>query len=79
MKSPAPRIHQEKIAIVVRKYCYCQHCGRRTVLGRTFFQFVGNSNFGTHGRPKTREEILGELVAQSAAWEQEPVACTKCR
>lgn len=61
------------VSVSTRRTFRCRICGIRGSLRHTFQQTINPFNNNTRGRIKNRQEILGELRHEAAAWDPDPV------
>jgi len=67
-----------EVAWPTSKRLQCPDCGKKLRRQTTFSQTLNPFNRNAEGQPKTRQEILAELRAEAAEWEQTPEQCTPC-
>ena len=68
----------EAIKCQNRKVIRCAVCGRQLIRSRTFTQTLNPYNRRADGLAKSRGDIMTELRAQAAAWQEAPETCAKC-
>jgi uncharacterized C2H2 Zn-finger protein len=57
----------------------CPRCGKKVRRQRTFTNTINPWNRDpATGLPRTRQEIREKLREEGAAWELEPVPCSRC-
>jgi hypothetical protein len=68
-----------EVAWPTSKRLPCPDCGKKVRRQTKFWQTLNPFNKNAAGQPKTEQEILAELRAEAAEWEQKPEQCTPCR
>lgn len=72
------RVKFEEVKLSASRSGQCIFCGNKCSIKRTFMQTLNPFNKGKDGRTKTRSQIIVELNAEIKAWQQKPIAHSKC-
>lgn len=74
------RVTFNEVSIQGNKTVKCARaCGQSLKRSLKFWQTLSPFNKNADGKPKTRDEIQGELKAERSKWLTEPEICKRCR